>query len=82
MKHAYFIATTLRTLKKKKNLKNKTAHITQLAGGSHMDGYSLHLRDGGTKTLKCCLPPQQKEPEAFLRAKLSLSSLQWKKRKK
>lgn len=44
----------------KKTLKNKTTHITQLAGGSHMDGYSLHLRDGGTKTLKCCLPPQQK----------------------
>lgn len=57
MKHAYFIATTLRTLKKK--LKNKTI-LTQLAGGSHMDGYSLHLRDGGAKTMKCCLPPQQK----------------------
>lgn len=44
----------------KKKLKNKTILITQLAGGSHMDGYSLHLRDGGTKPMKCCLPPQQK----------------------
>lgn len=46
---------------KNKNLKNKTILITQLAGGSHMDGYSLHRRDGGSKTMKGCLPPQQKE---------------------
>lgn len=23
-----------------------------------MDGYSLHLSDGETEALKCCLPPQ------------------------